>query len=97
MGWAPLQASPLPPLETEQIIRVICRAASRPRSIGENIGRERVVTALDRLRRLREGVALSRMRSLFDQGTAVPLRRRHIPNSQLARKLLGVIRHQPGR
>jgi hypothetical protein len=59
MGWAPLQASPLTPLETEQIIRVIRRAAIRLRSIGENIGRERVVTALERLRRLREGVALS--------------------------------------
>ena len=59
MGWAPLQASPLTPLETEQIIRVIRRAAIRPRSIGENTGRERVVTALERLRRLREGVALS--------------------------------------
>jgi hypothetical protein len=59
MGWAPLQASPLTPLETEQIIRVIRRAAIRLRSIGENTGRERVVTALERLHRLREGVALS--------------------------------------
>ena len=59
MGWAHLQLSPLTPLETEQIIRVLRRAPIRPRSIGENIGRERVVVALDRLRRLREGVALS--------------------------------------